>query len=285
MSDIILKNVTKLYGKTAALMDMSVTFRENTIYALLGRNGAGKSTMLNIITNRVPASHGEVFWGDKLLTENDEALRNIYCMSENNIFPENVTVMKTMEITKLFYPSFDTEYAYALSERFGLDKKKRLRSLSTGYASISKIVLALASGAQAIIFDEPVLGLDVNHREMFYSEMLTRYMDKPSTYIISTHLVEEAARLVERAVIIKNGRLVTDSTVEELMAGVYTVSGAKNDVEEYVKDKSRFGEASIGGLKTVYVRGECPASPPERLEIGKPELQQLFIHLTGEVES
>lgn len=280
MSNIILKDITKIYGESIALIDINLTFLENKIYALLGRNGAGKSTMLNIISNRVVPNCGEVFWGDVPLRENDEAQSNIYCMSEAAMFQGSLKFEKVLEISKTFYPNLDIEYAENLCRLFDLDKKKRLSSFSTGYTSIYKIILALSSGAAAVFLDEPILGLDANHRELFYQELLSRYMEKPATYIISTHLIEEAAKFVERAVIIKEGRIIADETVDDLTKNIYVISGTKGDVDEYVSDKEIFGESSMGGLKSVYIKGSLPNNIPSRLEASKPELQQLFIKMT-----
>ena len=280
MSDITLKSVTKLYGQNAALMDVSLTFQDKMIYTLLGRNGAGKSTLLGIMSNRVIPSCGEVLYGELPISENDEALKNIYCMSDVDIFSRDLRFSDAIDITRIFYPETDKEYALKLCEKFSLDPRKRLLSLSTGYKSIGKSILALASNAEAILLDEPVLGLDANHRERLYAELLDKYINRPALYIISTHLVEEAAKLVERAVIIKDGRLLTDSTVEELCGSAYTVTGAKDRVDEYVQDKEFFGETVMAGLKSVYVKGKLPEKLPPQLEAGKPELQQLFIHMT-----
>ena len=86
---------------------------------------------------------------------------------------------------------------------FGLNTKKKVRTLSTGYKSIFKLVLALSVNVPYLFLDEPVLGLDANHREMFYRILLEKYIEEPFTIVISTHLIEEVASVIEHVVILK----------------------------------------------------------------------------------
>lgn len=281
MSTITLKNLTMRFGSTTALDNVSFTFEENKIYGLLGRNGAGKSTMLNLITNKLFPTEGEVLIDGENVKENDKALSKVYCMSEKNLFPDQMKVSDVFKWTKEFYPAFDAEYANYLSEKFELNVKKRVKALSTGYASIYKVVAALASGAPIILFDEPVLGLDANHRDIFYRELIQNYSRTPRTYVISTHLIEEAADLIEKTVILKSGKLVLDEDTDALLSRGYTVSGPAPAVDTYTQGKELLGADTLGGLKTAYILGEVNRDTvPAGLEVSKLDLQKLFIKLT-----
>lgn len=281
MNGIELKGLTKNYGKVCALDNVSLTFEKNKIYGLLGRNGAGKSTMLNLISNRIFPTSGEILIDGEASVENDKALGKVYCMSEKNLLPKTMRFRKAIEVTKLFYPDMDVDYAYGLCEKFGLEPKKKLNSFSTGYSSIYKIILALSCNADYVFFDEPILGLDANHRELFYKELLQKYIDNGGTYIISTHLIDECANLFERAVIIKEGKVIVDSDTEDLLAGAYTVSGSAALVDEYCVGKELIGSDVIGGLKSAYVKGS-PQNVPQGLEISKASLQNLFVQITND---
>ena len=281
MSTITLKNLTMNFGSTTALDNVSLTFQENKIYGLLGRNGAGKSTMLNLITNKLFPTSGEVLIDGENVKENDKALSKVYCMSEKNLFPDQMKVSEVFKWTKEFYPTFDAEYANYLCEKFELNTKKRVKALSTGYASIYKVVAALSSNAPIVLFDEPVLGLDANHRDIFYRELIENYSRAPRTYVISTHLIEEAAELIEKTVILKTGKLVLDEDTESLLSRGYTVSGPAPAVDAYTQGKELLGADSLGGLKTAYIMGELDRSNvPAGLEVSKLDLQKLFIKLT-----
>ncbi len=281
MRGIELKNLTKHYKDTKALEDVTLTIEYGKIYGLLGRNGAGKSTMVNLISNRIFPTSGEIFVDGEMSIENDEALRKIFTMSEHNLLPVDRKFKDAVKLVKEFYPELDDDYAFALAEKFELDVKKKLMSLSTGYSSIAKLIIALASGADYIFFDEPVLGLDPNHRELFYKELIDRYANTGSTFIISTHLIDECAGLIEKAIIIDKGRLVTAEDTDKIMENSYTVTGPAELVDKYTAGKTVVGSDTVGGIKSAYVKGKAE-NVPQGLEISKASLQSLFIQMTND---
>ncbi|HYE11706.1 MAG TPA: ABC transporter ATP-binding protein [Patescibacteria group bacterium] len=286
MSKIEIKSITKDYGDTKALDNVSLTIEPNKIYGLLGRNGAGKTTLLNLITNKIFPTEGSIKIAGEPVLENDKVLKNIFYMMERNLYPEALKVKEIFKWTKEYYLLFDIEYANKLSDRFGLDINKKIRSLSTGYASIFKAIVALASNADILIYDEPVLGLDANHRNMFYKELLANYSEKPKTIIISTHLIEEVETVLEEVIIIKEGKLIEKKPVEDLLASAYVISGEASKVDEYLKDKTYIEEEHMGKYKSATVieniqyKNETLARKLN-LDFAKVELQKLFISLTN----
>lgn len=281
MSGIEVKNVTKNYGDVCALNNVSLCFEENKIYGLLGRNGAGKSTLLNVITGRVFADSGNVLVDGELAAENDKALSKMYLMSEKTYYPENMKIKDAFLWSKHFYPNFDAEYAMKIAKLFELNTKKAVKSLSTGYASIFKLVIALSVNTPYILLDEPVLGLDANHRDLFYRTLIEKYSENPCTIIISTHLIEEVSNVIEDIVIIKHGKVIENESREELLSKGYTVTGSASVVDAYVVNKKVIGIDSLGGLKTAYVLGVMDHKVPEGIEVTRLDLQKLFIQLTN----
>ena len=282
MSKIEVRNLTKSYGKTTALNNVSVTFKENCIYGLLGRNGAGKSTLLNIISGRTFADSGEVLIDGVNASGNDSALGKVHLMSEQLLYNPSLKVRDMFRTASLYYPDFDTEYALKLCSEYELDTNKKLSKLSTGYRTIAKAVNALACGAPIVFFDEPVLGLDANHRDLFYKHVVNRYSEHPATFVISTHLIEETAGIIERAVVIQKGELLLDNDVEEVRSMGYSVSGKAADVDSFANGRELMGEDVLGGLKTVYIKGQLnEAELPDGLTAEPMNLQNIFIHLTN----
>ena len=167
-----------------------------------------------------------------------------------------------------------------LGEKFGLNTKKKLKELSTGYASITKLILALASFAPYTLLDEPVLGLDANHRELFYREMIESYSESPRTIVISTHLIEEISDIIEQVVIIKDGELLIDKPAEEVRGMGYSVSGRAELVERYCEGRDILSIETLGGLKTACLMGK-PDSLPEGLDATPLDMQKLFVRLTN----
>lgn len=286
MSVIEIKQIRKDYGATRALDDITLTIQPNRIYGLLGRNGAGKTTLLNLITNRIFPTAGEITVDGESVQENDRALGQIFYMMEANLYPPAMRVRELFRWSREFYPEFDLDYAAALAGKFGLNPNKRVRELSTGYASIFKAIVTLASNAPILIMDEPVLGLDANHRDLFYKELLRNYSEQPKTVIISTHLIEEVSDVLEEVIIIRDGRVVLQRPVLDLLAQAYTVSGESEKVDQYVAGKQCAGMEVMGRFKSVTVledRQQVDQTLARELglDIDKVELQKLFISLTN----
>ena len=284
MRGIEVKDVSKTYKDTKALDHVDIYLEENKIYGLLGRNGAGKTTLLNVINNRVYADEGTVTLNGDILTENDEALNHLYFTSEKLLLAEGMKVKKIFRWTKEFHPAFDMDYALRVAELFGLPLNKKSSALSTGYKSILKNVIALSINTPYIFLDEPVLGLDANHRELFYKLLIEKYSENPFTIVISTHLIEEVSNIIEDVIIIKNGKIIEKGSCEDLLKRGYAISGTAASVNNYIRNNmingKVIGEDSIGNLKSVYILGKPKETLPENLEVSALDLQKLFIQLT-----
>lgn len=280
---IQLQNISKSFGQVQALKGASAVFEENRIYGLLGRNGAGKSTLLNILTNRLHPDGGAVLVDGADGLENDQAQAKIFLMSEATLHPDSMRVNGAFRWAKAFYPSFDLAFAQKLLDDFGLNPRAKVSGLSTGYRSIFKLILALSVNVPYVLLDEPVLGLDANHRELFYTRLLEKYAESPFTVVLSTHLIEEVANLVEDVVILKEGEVLRQESREALLAEGYTVSGGAAAVETYIQGKRVLGMDALGGLRTAYVLGgpDKGAEAAKDLEFGPMDLQKLFIQLTN----
>ena len=253
-------------------------FESGRIYGLLGRNGAGKSTLINIIANRIFASEGEITIDGLPSVENMAIHEKIYCMSETDLYDSNLKVKDLFKWTSRFYDHFDLDQAFEIADGFHLDVNKRFKSLSKGYQSILKLTIALSLDLPYIIFDEPVLGLDANHRELFYSLLLKNYEQRECTYIIATHLIEEVAHLIEDVVLIDQGKILLQDSVEHLLQNAYCVSGFASEVDQYCLGKEVLGQDTLGGMKIAYIKGQPQAS--EKLQFSPINLQKLFVKLT-----
>ena len=164
---------------------------------------------------------------------------------------------------------------------FSLDTGKRFPALSKGQQSIFKLTIALALDTPYVVFDEPVLGLDANHRELFYHLLLEDYEEHQRTIILATHLIEEAANIIEEVVLIDKGRLLIQESVESLLDQGYCVSGPEDAVMAYCTDKRVIGRDELGSMKLAYILGkkeELPHGSP--LQISNMNLQKLFVKLT-----
>ncbi|QNM05383.1 ABC transporter ATP-binding protein [Qiania dongpingensis] len=281
MNAIQIKNVTKRYHDVTALDDVSFTFEHGKIYGFLGRNGAGKSTLINIIANRIFTDEGEVLIDDMPAKENMDVHEKIFCMSEEDLYADGIKVKDHFKWIDCFYESFDRKKAFEIAERFGLNTGKKFKQLSKGYQSIFKLTVAMALNVPYVIFDEPVLGLDANHRELFYDLLLREYENNERTIIIATHLIEEVANLIEEVVLIDKGKVLLQESVENLLETGYSVSGMANNVDAYCDGKNVIGYDELGGMKIAYVLGErFPAPQGSGVQLSAMNLQKLFVKLT-----
>ncbi|MGI6256721.1 MAG: ABC transporter ATP-binding protein [Anaerovoracaceae bacterium] len=281
MNRIEINHVTKYYGKVAALKNASLSFDHGKIYGLLGRNGAGKSTLINIIVNRIFAQEGDVTIDGHPAKENIGVQEKIYCMSESDLYDPHMRVAQHFRWTSRFYDNFDLDKAFAIAAKFNLDTGKKVKALSKGYKSIFKLAIALALDVPYLIFDEPVLGLDANHRELFYDLLLKDYEANPRTIILATHLIEEVANIVEEVVLIDQGEILLQETVETLLQNGYSVSGMAEDVDAFCQGKNIIGQDDLGRLQLAYILGErTPLPPNSNLHISGMNLQKLFVKLT-----
>lgn len=285
MSRIEAKGIEKSYGPVHALSQVSLTLEENRIYGLLGRNGAGKSTLLKILAGWIFPDQGEAAVNHIPVLTAEEQVGDIYLMSEQNLYPDGMDARAAIRYSTKLYPKFDAAYATQLAEKFKLPMKTGITKLSTGYRSIFKVIMALSVNTPVVFFDEPVLGLDANHRELFYRVFLEKYAKSPFTAVISTHLIDEVANVVEDVILLRKGEILYQGSREALLEQGYAVSGKAADVDRYQKGRPVIAEESFGGLKVAYFWGEKrPEELPEGLELSSLDLQKLFIHLTEEEE-
>lgn len=257
------------------------SFDYGKIYGFLGRNGAGKSTLINIIANRIFADSGEILIDDIPAKENMKIHDKIFCMSEADLYNDSLKVKDHFKWIDRFYADFDKEKAFEIAKKFNLDTNKKFKALSKGYQSIFKLTVALSLNVPYVIFDEPVLGLDANHRELFYNLLLKDYETNERTIIIATHLIEEVANIIEEVILIDKGKVLLQDNVASLLETGYSVSGLANEVDTYCADKNVIGYDELGNLKIAYVLGEkTPLPNTGNLSLSTMNLQKLFVKLT-----
>lgn len=278
--------VQQAFRGQTVLDNLNLTIKPNTIYGLLGRNGAGKSTLLNVISNRIFADSGTVTMDNETMRDNDHTLGKVYLMSEVNLYSERSRVKQLFKTTALLYGDFDDAHANKLAQTFGLDLNARFGKLSTGYRTIFKLIIALCVPADYIFLDEPVLGLDANHREIFYQELIETYSDHPRTFVISTHLIEEIANLIEHVFVLDNHHIIVDGDVTDILGQSYAVTGPQTDVSTYTDDLNIIGKDHLGGITAHYVYGPLDNDRPipDTVTVEHLDLQKLFVNLTNTKE-
>ena len=276
-----IKEVSKIYGKNIILDNVSINIEPQKIYGLLGNNGAGKSTLLNIINNRIFSTTGKVELSGESIFDNEKSLNKIYLMSEDDLYPSKLKINSLFKLTEKFYGEFDWDLAHQMLEEFELNPSKHLNKLSTGYRSITKLIVALCVPCDYIFLDEPVLGLDANHREMCYNFLLDTYQERLRTFVISTHLIEEIFNLLERVIILDKGKIIDDNELEQLLYEAYVLSGPANEIEDLLKDVQVLDKKVLGGATTVYIKGHITRKSLGNIKVTPMNLQDYFKKVTS----
>lgn len=272
-------NLTRKFGDTTALNRVNLCLDEPKIYGLLGRNGAGKTTLLRLITNYIQPTEGSITLDEQNVWENEKAQHQIFLVTETSYFAE-MNAHKLIQLMSEIYPSFDKQQCLDYAKRFELDLNKKYTALSTGYKSVLRAVLSLSVHTPFLFLDEPTLGMDAFHRELFYKLLIESYSESPSCILLSTHLISEVEGLLENVIILDHGKVLIDESSEQLLAQGYCVSGRISDVDDYCSGKNVIGSSVVGGLKTTAILGERE-QVPDTLEVTGLSLQQLFVQLVG----
>ena len=214
-----IRNLMKVYGNKKVLDNINLSFESNKIYGLLGPNGAGKTTMMKIIANRAFPAKGDVRLNGAIVTENEVIQKNVFYVTEKDKYPKDIKMKDLLKWEARFYENFDIEQAKQLAQLFNLDLNKKTNTLSTGYYTIFKVIVSLASNSEVMILDEPVLGIDSLYRGLFYKVLLEYHQKKKNLILIATHLSDEVEPVLEEVIVIDNGNIIRQAPLKELTKG------------------------------------------------------------------
>ena len=275
---IELKQVTKQYGQATVLKNITLSIDEPGIYCLLGRNGAGKTTLLKSVAGYQNITSGTIQVDDKLITTS--TLDTGVSYIENFAKHFNLPVRKLLQIASEVNPNYDYDFASEMMERFELDGKKKFNHLSLGMKTMVSTIICLASNKSVVLLDEPVLGFDAIMRVEFYDMLTESFRKHPRIIIVSTHIIEEIAKTIQKLIIIDKGSVRFFDTLQSVETKAFSISGLQKDVEAATQNLNVIGQDTVGGLLTAYIFD----NPPEQtasLEIHPLSLQDFFIQMVG----
>lgn len=275
---IELKQVTKQYGQATVLKNITLSIEDPGIYCLLGRNGAGKTTLLKSIAGYQNITSGSIQVDGKAITTS--TLDTGVSYIENFAKHFNLPVQKLLRIASEVNPNYDYDFAAEMMDRFELEGKKKFRHLSLGMKTMVSTIICLASSKNIILLDEPVLGFDALMRVEFYDMLTESFRKHPRIILVSTHIIEEIAKTIQKLILIDRGSVRFFDTLQAVETKAFCISGLQKDVEAATKDRNVIGQDAVGGLVTSYIFD----NPPEEtgsLEIRPLSLQEFFIQMVG----
>lgn len=282
---IEVRDLTKRYKSENALDNVNFNVAANKIYGLLGRNGAGKTTLMSILTAQNFKTSGDVRVFGQSPYENEKVLSRICFIRESQKYPDDFTPQHAFRSARLFFANWDQDFADRLVKEFQLPAKRRIKKLSRGQLSAVGVIIGLASRAEITFFDEPYLGLDAVARQLFYDRLVEDYAENPRTIVLSSHLIDEVANLLEHVIVIDEGRIIMNDDAEDIRGTAHTVVGPAAKVDQFTAGSEVLHTERIGSFASVTVSGVLTDRQRDEaialgLELAPVSLQQLVVRKT-----
>ncbi|OZG62168.1 ABC transporter [Bifidobacterium lemurum] len=281
---LVITNLSKTFDGVPALDRVSLVLNDGVIYGLFGRNGAGKSTLMATIANRIVPSGGGITLDGANALDNERAQGRVYLVNETLPFLMAHSLKSFFRNEERFYGGFDWTLATRMLVAFDIDPASKYGGLSLGSRMIVRLVAALCVPVDVLLLDEPVLGLDAVNRELFYRFLLEAYAERPRTIVISTHIIDEIAHVIEHAIILEEGQVFDDFAMDRVARRAAELTGPADVVEAYAAGNWLLvmRRQSLGAMVALTVKGEVDAADlPEGVTARPLGLQEYCVHLTS----
>ena len=278
------RELTKKYGAHVALDRANFSVQTGRIVGLIGPNGAGKTTALRAILG-LTAYEGQLqVLGREPLRDRTELMRDASFIADVAVLPAWLRVDHAVDFVAGVHPRFRRDRAAQLLAKTQITGKRRMRELSKGMKTQVHLALTMAIDAKLLVLDEPTLGLDILARSAFYDALVNDYMDETRTILITTHQVEEVENLLTDVLFIDKGRIVLDSSLDDVATRYAAVAVAADRVEAARAEKPFFERRMLGKVVLYYEQPNL-----ERLagfgEVHTPSVADLFVaKLSGGAE-
>lgn len=221
MKIIELNGLTKMYGKSRGITDVSFHVDEGEIFGFIGPNGAGKSTTIRTLLGLIyPTSGSATIFGKDIRTHGPEIKREIGYLPSEVFYYDNMKVKDVLRYSASFYKKDSRTRIAELAERFRLDLNKRVEDLSLGNKKKVGIIQGLLHEPKLIILDEPTSGLDPLMQQQFF-DLMEEENKKGVTIFFSSHILSEVQRLCDRVAIIKEGKIIALEKMNTLKQNTY----------------------------------------------------------------
>ena len=245
---IEIKDLNHSFGKKIICNNMNINFEYGKIYGLLGRNGTGKSTLINLIGNQLVCKNGEIKIFGKSAKDDISILENICIVREKEFSLKDYNLKKK------------------LSRLFEINEELSYKSLSRGQKTLLSNIIGICSNCPITIFDEPTVGLDAVNRNYFYDALIESYSENPRTIIIATHLIEEVENLLEEVVIIKDGDVKITDSLEDIRKKAYYISGNQEKLNSIFELENQTPIKRFGDNYTFWYYGDLNQNIKDKMD-------------------
>jgi ABC-2 type transport system ATP-binding protein len=287
MSVIEVSHLTKYYGKSRGIVDVSFDVKEDEIFGFIGPNGAGKSTTIRLLLSLIhPTSGSAKVFGKDVTTQGPEIRRDIGYLPSEVFYYEGMKVIDLLKYSASFYDHDCTQRMRELSELMELEMNRRISDLSYGNKKKVGIVQGLLHSPKLLFLDEPTSGLDPLMQRKFF-DLIRKENARGVTVFFSSHILGEVQRLCNRVGIIREGKIVEISDIRSLQQNNYkkvrvTAEGLKP------ADFKLAGVTNVqsdNGTMSFFFKGDINAVLKklsslriEDVSIEEPTLEEIFMH-------
>ena len=287
---IELDNVTRRFGSTTALEDVSLSVPRGTVFGLVGVNGAGKTTLIRHVLGLLEAQTGRVrVFGLDPVADPVGVLSKIGYLSEEKDLPDWMRVDELLHYTRAFYPSWDDQYAEELRQTFELDPAKKIKQLSRGQRARTGLLVALAHRPEILVLDEPSSGLDPIVRRDILAAIIRTISEEGRTVLFSSHLLDEVERVSDHVAVIDEGKIVLCDRLDQIKGSFHCLTLRFDEPQAQPPELAgALGFKGTGHEWTAVCNGQLDALQSAVAEAGAriveqsvPSLEEIFVARVG----
>jgi len=286
MNIIEVDQLTKYYGKSRGIKELSFSVEEGELFGFIGPNGAGKSTTIRLLLSLIhPTSGSTRVFGKDVTKEGPTIRQQVGYLPSEVFYYDDMRVVDLLKYSASFYDGDSTERMKYLSDLMGLEMNRRIRDLSFGNKKKVGIVQGLLHSPKLLLLDEPTSGLDPLMQRKFF-QLIREENQRGVTVFFSSHILGEVQRLCQRVAIIREGSLVELANIASLQKNNY--KKVRISIEQPVDLSGLAGVANIqqeDGTTQFFYRGDIKlllrhlsGMQIEDLNIEEPTLEEIFMH-------
>ncbi len=278
------RNVSKSFGSVHAVDNISFEIEKGRIMGLIGPNGAGKTTLLKALLGLTDCDGELSVLGLDPFKQRKELMQNICFIADVAVLPRWIRVVQLLDFVEATHPNFSRERAEKLLSQTKIMKKSKIRELSKGMVTQLHLAIIMAVDAKLLVLDEPTLGLDILFRKEFYSNLLSDYFDEERTILITTHQVEEVENLLTNVMFINDGKILLDSSMEEL-ADKFVQLMTSGESAAKARGLTPISESEMFGKSVMLFEGVSREHLEGLGELSTPSVADLFVAKVREARS
>jgi ABC-2 type transport system ATP-binding protein len=272
--------LTKRYGKSVAVDNISFEIPAGRIIGLIGPNGSGKTTTLKAMLGLVPFEGELRVLGLDPRTQRDQLMENVSFIADVAVLPRWLRVREAVDFVAGVHPKFDRAKAERYLKNTKLTPKMKVKEMSKGMIVQLHLALVMAIDAKLLVLDEPTLGLDILYRKQFYQNLLEDYFDEQKTIIVTTHQVEEIEHILSDLMFIRDGSITLSATMDEI-GERFTEVMVPADKVEAGRAMKPIDERQVFGKSVMLFDGSVNGVTREKIaalgETRSPGIADLFV--------